>query len=303
MSSSTRSLSRTAASPLYLGVDGGGTHCRARLYDAHGRSLGEGHAGSASLRHGVPQVWQEILHACHDALATAGLDEAALPRIRAGLGLAGAVDAATRRRVAEHSHPFAAVTVASDAETAVLGAFDGGDGGVLIIGTGSCGMGRVAGRFHSIGGWGFPLSDHASGAWIGLRALRAALLCREGLHPSSPLAERLLSAFDNDVLAMVQWQYSAQPRDYARFAAEVFHAAESGDALALALRQQAVEEATLLADGVLGLGVTRLCLLGSVGQALAPLLPARLQPYLSVPRGDAMDGARRLAHTSGGPSP
>ena len=38
--------------PLFAGVDGGGTGCRARIQDAEGRLLGTGIAGPAALRLG-----------------------------------------------------------------------------------------------------------------------------------------------------------------------------------------------------------------------------------------------------------
>ena len=38
---------------LFLGVDGGGTRCRARLTEVDGRMLGEGIAGSANIRLGL----------------------------------------------------------------------------------------------------------------------------------------------------------------------------------------------------------------------------------------------------------
>lgn len=284
----------TGSNTWYLGVDGGGTHCRARLYDAAGHPLGEGRAGSASLRFGIPGAWREVIEAARAALREAGLPETELARTHAGLGLAGAVDARTWHAVAAHPHPFATVRVCSDAHAAVLGAFAGGEGGILIVGTGSCGMAYVQGLFRSVGGWGFPLSDHASGAWLGLRALRQALLCHEGLCPPSILAERLLGDFGHDPTRLAAWQADAYPRDFARFAPAVFDAAEEGDALALALRQQAVEEAVLLARGVLELGVSRLCLLGSVGRALTPHLPEWLSQRLAVPLEDAMRGAWRL---------
>ncbi|MFC3283730.1 BadF/BadG/BcrA/BcrD ATPase family protein [Litchfieldella rifensis] len=291
------SATPNAIEPLYLGVDGGGTHCRARLYDSLDRPLGEGQSGSASVRHGMKPVWEHILQAAQEALGAAGLTAIALSRIHAGLGLAGAVNAEERRKVLAFPHPFASVQVASDAHTAVLGAFGGNDGGILIIGTGSCGMALVHGRFRSLGGWGFPISDHASGAWLGLLALRAALLSHENLRPPSVLTKRLLQAFDNDIMSMVRWQYSAQPCDYASFAPEVFTAAEEGDALAGELLDQAVDDATMLAEGVLNLGVERLCLLGSVGQALAPLLGNEIRRRLASPCGDALDGARLLARS------
>ncbi len=59
--------------------------------------------------------------------------------------------------------PFASVTADNDAYAACIGAFSGGDGGIVIAGTGSIGMALVAGERHMVGGWGFQLGDHGSG--------------------------------------------------------------------------------------------------------------------------------------------
>ena len=53
----------TAASqpgPLFVGVDGGGTGCRARIEDAEGRLLGTGIAGPAALRIGIDRALAEV---------------------------------------------------------------------------------------------------------------------------------------------------------------------------------------------------------------------------------------------------
>jgi len=65
----------TAASqpgPLFVGVDGGGTGCRARIEDADGCLLGTGIAGPAALRLGVERALVEVEKACRAALEEAG---------------------------------------------------------------------------------------------------------------------------------------------------------------------------------------------------------------------------------------
>ena len=42
---------------LFLGIDGGGTRCRARLCDDAGRTLGEGTAGAANVRLGLERAF------------------------------------------------------------------------------------------------------------------------------------------------------------------------------------------------------------------------------------------------------
>src|SRR5690606_38225213 len=49
-------------------------------------------------------------------------------------------------------------------------------GAVVIVGTGSVGYRiEAAGRSRLVGGWGFPVGDEGSGAWIGRLAVAQAV--------------------------------------------------------------------------------------------------------------------------------
>ncbi|RYZ03388.1 MAG: N-acetylglucosamine kinase, partial [Alphaproteobacteria bacterium] len=63
---------------FYLGVDGGGTRCRARLETADGEVLGRGLSGPASMRFGFEAARESIMAATRQALTEAGLGEDAL---------------------------------------------------------------------------------------------------------------------------------------------------------------------------------------------------------------------------------
>jgi glucosamine kinase len=86
---------------LFLGVDGGGTRCRARLADRSRHILGEGAAGPANIRLGLDTAFASVIDAARQCFAEAGIGEQALARISACLALAGATEprdlAATRR--------------------------------------------------------------------------------------------------------------------------------------------------------------------------------------------------------------
>ena len=47
---------------LFLGIDGGGTKCRARLRNAEGRLLGEGTGGPSNIRLDPDLVWNSLSH-------------------------------------------------------------------------------------------------------------------------------------------------------------------------------------------------------------------------------------------------
>src|SRR6476660_5584872 len=99
--------------PLFIGVDGGGSRCSARLRDAEGRLLGEGSAGPANARLGAPAV-VEVMKACRAALASAGLGEDAFAHMHAGFGLAGTQQEEHRQWVLAQPHRFASLSVDTD---------------------------------------------------------------------------------------------------------------------------------------------------------------------------------------------
>lgn len=53
-------LVQTKDQPLFIGVDGGGSKCRATIYCADGTVLGTGVAGRANPLHGLAQTFESI---------------------------------------------------------------------------------------------------------------------------------------------------------------------------------------------------------------------------------------------------
>src|SRR5258707_14782277 len=74
---------------LFIGVDGGGTGCRARIEDAEGRVLGTGIAGPAAVWLGIDRSFGGLETACRAAGAEAGLPPEALAEMGGGGGRAG----------------------------------------------------------------------------------------------------------------------------------------------------------------------------------------------------------------------
>ena len=281
--------------PLFLGLDGGGTKCRARLRDARGLLLGEGLGGRANVRLDPDLVWDSVLTATREALAAAKLDDQDFARIHAGMGAAGAGQASSLERFLSRTHPFASLAVDTDAHTAWLGAFGGGDGAILIVGTGSCGYGSVGGERHYVGGWGYEISDEGSGAAIGRDALRHAIWAHDGRVATTPLLHSILNEFDNNPEVLVDWVGTARGSDYARFAPAVLDHAGRRDAVALALVHKATAELAQIAIRLLDLGAPALCLFGGLAEPLRPWLPPPVQEAIAVPQGDALEGAILLA--------
>src|SRR3954452_4212945 len=91
---------------LYIGVDGGGSRCHARIEDENGRVLGEGASGPATTRLGVDKAWRSIMRACEAAAEQAGPSAANLAVMHAGIGIAGLGRRGAKQALTEIAHPF-----------------------------------------------------------------------------------------------------------------------------------------------------------------------------------------------------
>ncbi|MFD2236007.1 BadF/BadG/BcrA/BcrD ATPase family protein [Aureimonas populi] len=280
---------------LLVGVDGGGTHCRARVATADGLVFGEARGGSANIFSDPGGAALVVRRTVEDALAAAGLDATALARCHAGLGLAGANVPDAARAFAAEPLPFASYRLASDAVIACLGAHGGADGGIAIFGTGTAYVARRQGSHTVFGGWGLAVSDRGSGADIGRAALAAALDAHDGLGERSALTDEVMGGFDNDPAHLAIFAGKARPGDFGRFAPLVWDRLDAGDAVAEAIVARALAAVEPALRRLLALGVPAISLLGGMAGRYAPLLPGDIISCLASPLGDGLDGALVLA--------
>jgi glucosamine kinase len=284
----------STAGRLYLGVDGGGTRTRARVRDESGANLGEAEAGPGNFHLG-DRAWAEVMRASFAALASADASTRDHGRVHAGFGLAGTQPAADRAAAMARPHPFGSLVVDTDAYAACLGAFGGGDGAILILGTGSCGLALIGGKRRTVGGWGHHVGDDGSGMAIGRLAVRRSLWALEGMAALTPFVEAVLARFDRDPERMVAWAAAAIPADYASLAPLAFSHAERGDAVARAIVAESARDAAMLIDRLLALGAPKVAMVGGIFPLMRRWIPGRLQPFLIEPAADAADGAILMA--------
>jgi glucosamine kinase len=262
---------------LYIGIDAGGTHTRAKLVSGDGKVLGIGEAGAANTPFGLERALRAVKEACAQAMVKAGLTEGDLSSIDAGLGMAGLNRRNMLQGLKDHRFPFKSIAFASDAAIANLGAHGGGDGAVMIVGTGSIGFGRVGKRIFTIGGYGFPVSDEGSGAELGLRAIRRALWARDGRIEHSPLTRKVLDHFHGSAGEMV------------------LDHADAGDPIAELIVQGSARRIDEIIRTLFDLGAPHCCLMGGVADRIQGWLAASVRKRLQAPLGDALDGAIFLA--------
>lgn len=282
------------ASPLFLGVDGGGTRCRARLETEDGRVLGRGLAGPASMRFGFDVVRDAVMAATGEAIAEAGLPDKALKQVYAGIGLAGTGLSGARETLESWEHPFAGAWFEGDGYLAWLGAFGGGDGGIVVVGTGSVGI-TYQERTIRVGGYGFPVSDEGSGADLGLNALRHALRTLDGRAEPTDFSRDVLAKFSADPAQVIAWMETATATDYAALAPLVPQHAEAGDPAARELMRAAGTQIAELVETLLAKGAARVALIGWLAEIVQSYMPAAIRERLVAPQADAMAGGVLLA--------
>ncbi len=288
-------VSAPANEHYYLGIDGGGSKCKASVADAEGRVLGSALAGPANPLHGVEQTLHSIESAARRALKDAALPETALSRLVVGAGLAGVNLPSLYKVISDWPHPFASLHLTTDLRIACLGAHHRDDGAVIVTGTGSCGYVRTDGTDYLIGGHGFPYGDQGSGAWMGLEAIKAVLLASDDLGPTTVLIESIADLLQARGLAIVERMSGRPSSDYATLAPLVFSAAESGDPVALRILTEGAAYISEMAKKLLTHRPARLALIGGMAERLTPWLEPDVAAQLAQPKGPPEEGALLFA--------
>ncbi|MDX3774212.1 BadF/BadG/BcrA/BcrD ATPase family protein [Chromatiaceae bacterium AAb-1] len=286
-------LTEAVRNNLYLGIDGGGSQCRVLLQDSQGVVLGQGYGGPANPVNGLQQTTDSILQASKAALQQAGLSEQYLNRLVVGAGLAGLHLPAMQQAMEQWQHPFQALYLTTDLHVAALGAHQGMDGAVIILGTGFSSVASVGGKLTRIGGYGFPVNAVCSGAWFGLEAVKAVLLDADGVGLATSLSGQMLK--DCSATELAEQLMQATATDFARFAPLVFAAADLGDKVSLGLIQQGADFINQVIRRLLATGAPRLTLTGGITERITPWLAPQLLSCITPALASPEQGAVLLA--------
>ncbi|OCH16963.1 N-acetylglucosamine kinase [Aliivibrio sp. 1S165] len=280
---------------LYVGIDGGGTSCRARIRNAQGELLGEAKSGSANILLGVEVAMDSIITAITQAAAQSKLSENDFATMHVGLALAGAEQKSAWHKFMQLKHPFASMTLNTDAYGACLGAHKGKNGAIMIAGTGSCGIYIQDAQQHVVGGREFPISDQGGGAIMGLHLIKNTLLASDGIKPTTDLTDHVLAHFNHDIDSIVDWSKTARPCDYGQFSPVIFALALKGDDLAIELLQQTASDIEMFLTALHKKGATEIALMGSIGERIVEWLSPSIRQYLVQPQCDAIEGGIMMA--------
>lgn len=269
-----------------IGVDGGGSGCRAALADRSGRVLAQSDAGPANVSSDFDTAVANIRAALIALPVPDGL-------VHFHIGTAGAITPALRSQLAE-ALVVPSDCVSDDQLTTLWGATGGEDGAVAAIGTGSFVATIQDGWARFSGGWGLRAGDQASGAWLGMNALQNSLLAHDGIIPPCGLTTQLMDRYGSPI-AIAQCLATADAHILAELAPVVVHAAQTGDALAIRLMQDGADYIAKALGGIGHRPEDPLYVAGGLGPHYAPYLLDDLTATITPAKGSALDGALMLA--------
>ncbi|GAC16596.1 BadF/BadG/BcrA/BcrD ATPase family protein [Aliiglaciecola lipolytica] len=280
----------------FLGIDGGGSKCKARLEDAQGNLLAESIAGPANPVRDRQLALSSIQQASQEAIELAGLPASTLAQTYAGIGLAGLNLPYYKNTMQEWQHPFAGLALSTDLHIACLGAHNSDSGAIVIVGTGSSAIVCKDAEQFEYGGHGFLLGDKGSGAWFGLQTVRWALESFDGIKPSSPFIEAVCRFFGcTDAAPLVEKHLASSPAEFAKLAPLVFEYAEQQDPVAAAIVQEGAAYLSALAQQLLSHKPQRLAFIGGLAHKIQPWLDEDIQHSLRAPFQSPESGAIILA--------
>lgn len=279
-----------------VAVDGGGSGCRLSAFDANGTVCATASDGPASLSLGAEQTWQHIANGLDSLRQSLELPASWLPE-HLCMGLSGALQEQPRKLFLSRLPADLRVSLITDGHAQLLGATGGKSGACLAVGTGSV--------LHWLddentigmaGGWGYPVGDEGSGAWLGAQLINHYLWHRDGQpleHPSSVLIASLEAHIGSQISDIQQWSTQTRSTIMATLAPMIVSCAEQGDLLAEYLLDQGTAQCErLLERAPASLPVY---LVGGLACVYRPRFNASLTSRFAEPCGSALDGLYNLA--------
>ncbi len=283
-------------SELFIGIDGGGSKCKAIICDSQGAVLGRGIGGPANPFYGFERALGSIVESSENAIRNANMAKETLSSLIAGVGLAGVNLPALREKLNEWQHPFGEMYLTTDMDIANVGAHAGEEGAVIIVGTGSCGFISQNGCKEMFGGHGFPIGDKGSGAWLGLKAIEHTLLAMENFEQKGLLANEICSYFGvNNGISLSEKLVGKASQHYAKVASLVFDCEEQGDKKASQIVNEGADYLSQLSRRLLKHQPPRLSMIGGLATYMLPKLDDDVKQYFDDAKQQPEVGAYHFA--------
>jgi glucosamine kinase len=279
-----------------IGVDGGGTKCKASLFDSNGRSITQCETGSANLFADFDSAINNINAACNKLILNANNTLSApiaLSDCFLSLGCAGAKIPSVQQKIINWPHHYAQVALTTDIHISCLAANNQKDCALIITGTGSCIAIYQDQEIHQYGGHGFLLGDIASGAWLGKNAVSWYLRALESKAINDPLVKSMAVELGDDVVSIVQNFGHAKPVNFAQLMPCVLSVKDDSEVV-----KAWIQESLQYLHGI----ITEHCdadtdifIHGGIAHVYKQGLALLLNRDVATPQGEAVDGAYAFA--------
>lgn len=277
-----------------VAVDGGASRCRLAAYGEKGKLLARAEVdGHASLSNGVDSAWRNIRQGLSALAVKQNLPLSWQPD-QLAMGLAGSLQEQRRRALLDQIPRAIHTLLVTDGYAQLMGASGGSPGICLAVGTGSVLHWQDRSGLQGMaGGWGFPVGDEGSGAWLGKRLVQTYVWHLDGKTQDAAIMTAVEQRIGSSISEVQGWSTQSQSSVFAQLAPLVFEYASRGDALANDLLDEAVRHClNLIALAPQELPVY---VVGGVGEQLRPRLLDALATRLSRAEGDALHGLWRIA--------
>ncbi|MGQ8364306.1 BadF/BadG/BcrA/BcrD ATPase family protein [Glaciecola sp. 1036] len=284
---------------FFIGVDGGGSRCRVRLESDDGKLLASAESGPANIMRSLETACKSIMDATEQAIKLSG-QKMSSEQIVLCAGLAGANISSAKKAFLDQHLPFQKVQLISDLHAACAGAHAGENGAVIVCGTGSSATRYLDGQFTDYGGYGFPIGDKASGAWLGLQAIQFCLQAFDNLRPKEATFHavcRHLNATSAEDIVRKCADFNSN--NYAEIVLPLLPLFEEKNAVVTGFINEGLGYIQRLADEVLITEDMRLCLIGGLTQIYRPMLSNAVQKRIKDCQLSPEQGAILLAKQTG----
>jgi N-acetylglucosamine kinase-like BadF-type ATPase len=243
-----------------IGIDGGGTHTRGILF-RDGKIQAKVKSGTTRIGAvGVGESCERTLNVITELCNQADIETSELDAVI--VGLAGVWLDEEKKRSAQLLKTLARgqyvtlndLVVTSDAEIALHGAFDGNEGIITIVGTGSIGLAKYKDKLYRCGGWGIELDDEGSGAWIGREGLTAVVRALDGRGKHTAMVDVIEDLYPTITLEeprTIVKAYAEGAFEYQMLTPSVMKCAEEGDDVSLEIIKRSAKHLAELPQALL----------------------------------------------------
>ena len=272
-------------------VDGGGSGCRLGAFSDEGMLLASTTEGPANLSLGEEQAWRHIRLGLYKLAQLIGESDDWVPS-RLHLGLAGSLQCKGRSQFLALLPQQTQATIVTDGHAQLFGASGGAAGACLAVGTGSV-LHWIDhdGVISMAGGWGYPIGDEGSGAWLGMQLINAYLWFRDTANSQAAVPSVLQALEDKigrDVSDVQLWSTNTSSTELASLAPLIVAAASEQDELAIELLNRGAQQC----ERLLNLAPSHLpvFLVGGLAQIFQARLSSSIKQRIQAPVGDALTG-------------